>query len=172
MKFWKMCRFYLIIFVRVFVRDYSFFNNLSPSKKVVLPKLFRPDVKINIISEMEKEQPEKYNKRDVIIDNFAKIYLNEDSVSKDNKNSFPMINVNRMRKDVRRSKIKIEESLSGNFRDKDKSVEISDDKLFLIEKYLSKSSHKGKQEKDSKDLIVNKKKIEKISIIKTLKFQN
>ena len=163
------------MFVRVFVRDYSFFNNLSPHKKVVLPKIFRPDVKINILSEMEKEQPEKYNKRDVMIDNFAKIYLNQDGVGKENKNSFPMINVNRLslngiRENVRRSKNKIEESVSGNVVDKDKSVEISEDKLFLIEKYLSKSSHKGKQEKGSKDLKSIKNKFEKISKIKTLKF--
>ena len=48
-------------------------------------------MKINIVSEMEKKDPDKFNKKEVVMDNFAKIYFNENK--KAEIDSFPKIGV-------------------------------------------------------------------------------
>ena len=161
------------------VRDYSFFSNKNQTKKLVLPKIFRPDVKINIVSEMEKKDPNKYKKKDIVMDKFSKMYLNG-SNSIQNGNNFPTLNVNRLSgnhqnsysKNQKPTDMKIEEKSSETNSDKNIPVSKSMEKLFLIEKYPEKgNSSYYKVIKDGNTKVLKKpvKIYDYLSNIKTLK---
>ncbi len=160
------------------MRDYSFFSNRNQIKKLVLPKIFRPDVKINIISDSEKKDPDKYKKKEIVLDKFSKIYRSRE----DTHNSFPTIDVNKLNlkhnigKSVElshhKNKIEVNVSVSKSNHEKVGSTHRPGEKLFIIEKYPEKAnSSYYKVIKDGSTKVLKKpaKIFDYISNIKTLK---
>lgn len=128
------------------MRDYSFFSNRNQNKKLVLPKIFRPDVRLNIVSESEKNNPSKYKKKDIVIDKFTNINKNGEDTNK----NFPKIEVNKMRikhnagKSLEisdhKNKIELNISVSNQNLEKVVSNHKPAEKLFVIEKYPEKAN--------------------------------
>ena len=76
--------------INTFERDYSFFNQpinggQSSSKDKNNKKQFKviPDLKVLIASPIEKIDPQRYKKKDVIYDNFANMYKNNNNYSQE-----------------------------------------------------------------------------------------
>lgn len=86
-------------------------------EKEKLPRVFYPDYKIKVLSDIESRNPDRYRKKDILQDSFSKIYFTEN-----NQNKKPVvsrsIDVNKLKK------VKISDSMFKSSENKITNIDI------------------------------------------------